>query len=213
MEKKNVKNTAENKAESEALSQTIQKETDKTDEKHEEHEMEAKQAGKAIIGADINARVAQQDAQGDTQEEEQVQTSAFLDELMSDGRKIAALLGAILFFSGCYLSFWGVMSDEGRLSQGSLFAGYMCDGLFGKLCFVLVLCAGISICIRRNQIAWYMQLGSVAAMLVQIVLIIGFGANVTEAAGAHVYPGLGSLICVLGEGIMVIFIRRLNTNK
>lgn len=143
-------------------------------------------------------------------EEEVAESSAIFDSIMSDNRVIAALGGAILLFIGSYLSFWGVKGDVGKISQGNLFTGYMAGGLFGKLCIIAAAIAAVLVCIRIYKAAWYVQLVSAISYVVQVLLIIINGKNVLGSdIIVSIYPGFGSIICLAGVVIMLIFIRKL----
>lgn len=146
--------------------------------------------------------------------QEPVQTSALLDSIMSDNSVIAALGGAILLFIGSYLSFWGIKGDIGKISQGNLFTGYMAGGMFGKLCVLAAAVAAVLICIRIYKAAWYVQLLSALSYIVQVVLIIVNGRNVLgSGTDVSIYPGFGSIVCLAGIVIMIIFIKKLNGKK
>ena len=134
---------------------------------------------------------------------------------MSDNRVIAALGGAILLFIGSYLSFWGVIADTVKISQGNLFTGYMFGGIFGKLCVILAAVSAVLVCIRVYKAAWYFNIVSFISYIVQVLLIVFTGKNVLGAdVKVTMYPAFGSIICLIGLIIMTVFIRKLsNINK
>lgn len=147
-------------------------------------------------------------------EEENTQTSAIFDSIMSDNRVIAVLGGAVLLFIGSYLSFWGVISDSGKISQGNLFTGYMLGGMFGKLCVITAAVMSVLVCIRIYKVAWYINIASFVSYIVQVLLIIITGKNVLgSGVKVSIYPGFGSIICLIGLVIMTIFMKKLNTSN
>ncbi len=144
-------------------------------------------------------------------EEEDTQTSALFDSIMSDNRVIASLGGAILLFIGSYLSFWGVISDAGKISQGNLFTGYMFGGVFGKLCVIMAAVSAVLVCIRVYKVAWYFNIGSFLAYIVQVLLIVIAGKNVLgNGVKVTLYPAFGSIICLIALIIMTVFIKKLS---
>lgn len=146
--------------------------------------------------------------------QESVQTSALFDSIMSDNRVIAALGGAILLFIGSYLSFWGVKGDVGKLSQGNLFTGYMAGGIFGKLCVLAAAVAAVLVCIRVYKAAWYVLLISAISYIIQVLLIMVNGKNVLGSGmEISLYPGFGSIVCLAGIVIMLIFIKKLSEKQ
>ena len=146
--------------------------------------------------------------------QESVQTSALFDSIMSDNRVIAALGGAILLFIGSYLSFWGVKGDVGKLSQGNLFTGYMAGGIFGKLCVLAAAVAAVLVCIRVYKAAWYVLLISAISYIIQVLLIMVNGKNVLgNSMEISLYPGFGSIVCLAGIVIMLIFIKKLSEKQ
>jgi hypothetical protein len=155
------------------------------------------------------------DSESSYEEEENTQTSAIFDSIMSDNRVIAALGGAILLFIGSYLSFWGVIADTVKISQGNLFTGYMFGGIFGKLCVILAAVSAVLVCIRVYKAAWYFNIVSFISYIVQVLLIVFTGKNVLGAdVKVTMYPAFGSIICLIGLIIMTVFIRKLsNINK
>ena len=146
--------------------------------------------------------------------QESVQTSALFDSIMSDNRVIAALGGAILLFIGSYLSFWGVKGDVGKLSQGNLFTGYMAGGIFGKLCVLAAAVAAVLVCIRVYKAAWYVLIISAISYIIQVLLIMVNGKNVLGSGmEISLYPGFGSIVCLAGIVIMLIFIKKLSEKQ
>ena len=144
-----------------------------------------------------------------------IQTSAVLDSLMSDKRKILAITGVFILFVGSYFNFWGLYSSTyGRMSQGDLLGGYMFGGLFGKLCVVAAIASVVCICLNLFAYAWDCVLVSFAAFVIQALLIAIFGwKSLGSAVSCIVYPGLGSLICLIGLVLMILYTNKLNNGR
>jgi hypothetical protein len=134
-------------------------------------------------------------------------TNAILDSLLSDKSKVITIVGVFILFLGSYLSFWGVNVDGyGRMSQGNLLSGYMLGGMIGKLCIIVAVASTCCICFNKFTYAWYGMLVSTFLFVLQSVIIAIFGTKCMEdGVKCHVYPGMGSFICVIGIMIMLYF--------
>lgn len=137
---------------------------------------------------------------------DQMRTNVVLDLLMSDQRRVLALVGAFVLFVGSYCNFWGTYSEAfGRNSRGNLFTGFLCGGIFGKLCVIGAFAVAALICLGLSAYAWYAALASMVFFAVQTVLVAGWGTTVAEGTDAVLYPGLGSFISLAGLAVMLIY--------
>jgi hypothetical protein len=90
----------------------------------------------------------------------------------------------------------------------------MFGGLFGKLCVVAAIVSVVCICLNLFAFAWDCVLVSLAAFMIQALLIAIFGwKSLGSAISCVVYPGLGSLICLIGMVMMILYTNKLNNGR
>ena len=90
----------------------------------------------------------------------------------------------------------------------------MAGGIFGKLCVLAAAVAAVLVCIRVYKAAWYVLLISAISYIIQVLLIMVNGKNVLgNSMEISLYPGFGSIVCLAGIVIMLIFIKKLSEKQ
>lgn len=143
-------------------------------------------------------------------EEDKPHTNSIIDSILEDSDKCIILAAAFVLFLGSFLEFWGVNTEAGKISQDSLFQGFLLGGIFGKVCVILEVLSVIAVCINIVKYGWYCSLISAAAFVIQALLVIIRGK---ASAGGNIYFGFGFFISLAAVVIEVIIIRKIKLKQ
>lgn len=163
---------------------------------------EERQSAPVLIDADKEIEKAEAAAAG--------QRSVY--RLISDPKRVVALIGAAVFMVGANLLMFTVTDASGASSRAvTLAGGFGAGSVLGKLSVAFVL-LGV-LCLVTSRIRGALLGGMISLFLLAVTLVVSaLTGRTLLGAGSHVSLGLGGLIALAGliiyqTALMMVYMR------